>query len=412
VRSARRIAARDGRGDRGDRGGRPDRGGRLPPEAMVTFAAERRAAAIDEVFAALDRELVGLVPVKRRVEEIGSLLLVDRVRQKFGLSAPRPNLHMCFTGAPGTGKTTVGLLMSDLLHRLGYLQQGHLVHAMRNDLVGEYVGQTAPKTKRVLDRAMGGVLFIDEASALYQPGNSKDFGQEAIEILLQVMENQRDKFIVILAGYADRMETFFESNPGLRSRIAHHLDFADYQLEELVAIGRLMLERASYYLSGEAETAFRRWVMRRMTEPLFANARTVRNDLERARLRHAYRLATDQDHTWSRDDLMRLEAEDIQPHGTLGGSPARGGPSPGRACVGRYRPSSKPYRGWSPPSSGWSARSRSVAVSCSACAADRRSPRITTNGSASAVATSAASARSAASVVAASSKASLRKVRS
>jgi probable Rubsico expression protein CbbX len=285
----------------------------LPPDSLVSFAAERRAAAIDEVFAELERELVGLVPVKHRVQEIGSLLLVDRVRQRFGLMAPRPNLHMCFTGAPGTGKTTVGLLMSDLLRRLGYLQQGHLVHAMRNDLVGEYVGQTAPKTKRVLDKAMGGVLFIDEASALYQPGNSKDFGQEAIEILLQVMENQRDEFIVIFAGYKDRMEEFFSSNPGLRSRVAHHLDFADYDLDELTAIARLMLQRASYYLSPPAETAFRARVTAQMTQPYFANARTVRNELERARLRHARRLAAQPDRHWGRDDLMRLEPQDIVP---------------------------------------------------------------------------------------------------
>jgi probable Rubsico expression protein CbbX len=285
--------------------------GGLPPEALITFADERKAAAIDDIFAALDRELVGLVPVKKQVEEIGSLLLVDRVRQRFGLMAPRPNLHMCFTGAPGTGKTTVGLLMAGLLHQLGYLDQGHLVHAMRDDLVGEYVGQTAPKTRRVLDRAMGGVLFIDEASALYQPDNSKDFGLEAIEILLQVMENERDKFVVILAGYKDRMDTFFDSNPGMRSRVAHHLDFADYDMDELVAIGRLMLERASYYLSREAETAFREYLAIRMQQPLFANARSVRNELERARLRHAHRLATDQQRRWGRDDLMRLEPEDI-----------------------------------------------------------------------------------------------------
>jgi probable Rubsico expression protein CbbX len=285
--------------------------GELPPEALITFAEERKVAAIDDTFAALDRELVGLVPVKKQVEQIGSLLLVDRVRQRFGLVAPRPNLHMCFTGAPGTGKTTVGLLMADLLHQLGYLDQGHLVHAMRDDLVGEYVGQTAPKTRRVLDRAMGGVLFIDEASALYQPDNSKDFGLEAIEILLQVMENQRDKFVVILAGYKDRMDTFFDSNPGMRSRVAHHLDFADYDMDELVAIGRLMLERASYYLSAEAETAFREYLAIRMQQPLFANARSVRNELERARLRHAHRLATDQQRRWGRDDLMRLEPEDI-----------------------------------------------------------------------------------------------------
>jgi len=289
------------------------RRGVLPPEALITFADERKAAAIDEVFAALDRELVGLVPVKKQVEEIGSLLLVDRARQRFGLLAPRPNLHMCFTGAPGTGKTTVGLLMADLLQQLGYLEKGQLVHAMRNDLVGEYVGQTAPKTRRIIDRAMGGVLFIDEASALYQPDNNKDFGLEAIEILLQVMENERDKFVVILAGYKDRMDVFFESNPGMRSRVAHHLDFADYDLEELVAIGRVMLDRSNYYLSEEAEAAFREYLIERMSQPLFANARSVRNELERARLRHAHRLTTDQHRSWGRDDLMRIEAGDILP---------------------------------------------------------------------------------------------------
>jgi probable Rubsico expression protein CbbX len=294
-----------------NRAGRRRGAAELPPEALITFADERKAAAIDDIFAALDRELVGLVPVKKQVEEIGSLLLVDRVRQRFGLMAPRPNLHMCFTGAPGTGKTTVGLLMADLLHQLGYLEQGQLVHAMRDDLVGEYVGQTAPKTRRVLDRAMGGVLFIDEASALYQPDNSKDFGLEAIELLLQVMENQRDKFVVILAGYKDRMDTFFGANPGMRSRVAHHLDFADYDMDELVAIGRLMLERASYYLSGDAEAAFREYLTVRRQQPLFANARSVRNELERARLRHAHRLATDQQRQWGREDLMRLEPEDI-----------------------------------------------------------------------------------------------------
>jgi probable Rubsico expression protein CbbX len=283
----------------------------LSPDATVTFAAVREAAAIDDVFAALDRELVGLAPVKKRVREIGSLLLVDRVRHQFGLVAPRPNLHMCFTGPPGTGKTTVGLLMADLLHRLGYLEHGHLVHAMRDDLVGEYIGQTAPKTKQLLNKAMGGVLFIDEASALYQPDNAKDYGQEAIEILLQVMENDRDKVTVILAGYKDRMDVFFESNPGLRSRVAHHLDFAAFDPDELVAIATVMLERADYYLSDEAESAFRRYLTLRMQQPLFANARSVRNELERARLRHAHRLASDDERQWSRDELMRIEPADI-----------------------------------------------------------------------------------------------------
>ena len=297
-----RPAARSG----GRRGGEV-----LHPDATVTFSDERRAAGVDEIFAALDDQLVGLVPVKKKVEEIASLLLVDRVRQRFGLEAPRPNLHMCFTGAPGTGKTTVALKMADLLHRLGYLEKGHLVHAMRDDLVGEYIGHTAPKTKRVLEQAMGGVLFIDEAYYLYRANDSKDYGQECVDILLQVMEKDRDKLVVIFAGYKDRMDEFFECNPGMSSRIAHHLDFAAYGLDELVAIGRAMLDRASYYLPAEAESAFRKYLTLRMRQPRFANARSVRNELERARLRHAHRLASDPDLSWSKDDLMRIEPADI-----------------------------------------------------------------------------------------------------
>jgi probable Rubsico expression protein CbbX len=286
-------------------------GALLPETATVRFAAEREAAGLDDIFAALDRELVGLVPVKKRIEEIGSLLLVDRARQKFGLTAPRPNLHMCFTGAPGTGKTTVALRMAEVLHRLGYLSRGHLVHAMRDDLVGEYIGQTAPKTKKVLEAAMGGVLFIDEAYYLYRAADSRDYGQETIDILLQVMENERDKFVVILAGYRDRMDTFFTSNPGMNSRIAHHLDFADYELDELVEIGRVMLEQAHYYLSEKAEAAFRDYLTRRMQHPHFANARSVRNELELARLRHAHRVAAEPERSWNRDELMRIEPADI-----------------------------------------------------------------------------------------------------
>ena len=283
----------------------------LHPEATVSLSDERRAADIEEVFITLDNQLVGLLPVKKKIEEIASLLLVDRVRNRFGLEAPRPNLHMCFTGDPGTGKTTVALQMADLLYRLGYLEKGHLVHAMRDDLVGEYIGHTAPKTKRILERAMGGVLFIDEAYYLYRPGDSKDYGQECIDILLQVMENDRDKLVVILAGYKDRMDVFFESNPGMSSRIAHHLDFAPYKLDELVAIGRAMLDRSAYYLSADAEMAFREYLTLRMGQPRFANARSVRNELERTRLRHAFRLAAEPELDRSKDDLMRLEAADI-----------------------------------------------------------------------------------------------------
>jgi probable Rubsico expression protein CbbX len=283
----------------------------LPPEATVTLAEARRKAGIDDVFITLDRDLVGLAPVKKRIREIAALLLVDQVRQRFGLVAPRPNLHMCFTGPPGTGKTTVGLRMAELLHRLGYLEEGHLIAAMRDDLVGQYVGQTAPMTRKVLDKAMGGVLFIDEAYYLYREDSAKDYGQEAIEILLQVMENDRDKVVVILAGYKDRMDGFFRSNPGMRSRIGHHLDFNGYELEELEAIGRVMLGPAGYYLSEDAEMVFHEYLSRRRQDPKFANARSVRNALEQARLRHASRLLADSDRAWTRDDFMRIEAMDI-----------------------------------------------------------------------------------------------------
>jgi probable Rubsico expression protein CbbX len=283
----------------------------LHPDATVTLAEERRALGIEGVLTEFDRELIGLFPVKNKVEEIASLLIVDRVRRRFGLESPRPSLHMCFTGPPGTGKTTVALKMADLLYRLGYLEKGHLVHAMRDDLVGEFIGQTAPKTKRVLDRAMGGVLFIDEAYYLYRAHDSKDYGQECVDILLQVMENDRDKLVVILAGYKDRMDVFFDCNPGMSSRIAHHLDFAAYDIDELVAIGHLMLDRANYYLTDQAEAAFREYLAARKGQPRFANAREVRNELERARLRHAHRLAADAELGRSRDDLMRLEPADI-----------------------------------------------------------------------------------------------------
>jgi probable Rubsico expression protein CbbX len=282
----------------------------LAADASVDLAAERAVAGVDGVLDALDGELVGLVPVKTRIREIAALLLVDRVRARFGLSAEPPSLHMCFTGNPGTGKTTVALRMAELLHRLGYLRGGHVVSVTRDDLVGQYVGHTAPKTKEVLKRAMGGVLFIDEAYYLYRAENERDYGQESIEILLQYMESHRDDLVVILAGYPDRMDAFFASNPGMSSRIAHHLEFPDYTLEELVAIASLMLERQRYRLSPAAEKTFREYLARRMTQPRFANARSVRNALERARLRHASRLVAAPG-ALGKEDLMRLEPADF-----------------------------------------------------------------------------------------------------
>jgi probable Rubsico expression protein CbbX len=283
----------------------------LPDDALVDVGSEEAAVHTKEVLDRLDRDLVGLVPVKSRIREIGDLLLVDRLRRRFGIESTRPTLHMSFTGSPGTGKTTVALRMAELLHRLGYLQKGHLVSVTRDDLVGQYIGHTAPKTKEVLKRAMGGVLFIDEAYYLYRQENERDYGQETIEILLQLMESQRENLVVILAGYKDRMDTFFQSNPGMGSRIAHHINFPDYSLDELVQIALLMLDEQRYVFAPDAEAAFRDYLELRRLQPRFANARSVRNALERARLRQAARIVANPNRKLSKADLMRIEAEDI-----------------------------------------------------------------------------------------------------
>ncbi|WP_276942950.1 CbbX protein [Ferrimicrobium acidiphilum] len=266
---------------------------------------------IQETLDELDRELVGLKPVKTRILEIAALLLVDRARAQLELIGGQPSLHMSFTGNPGTGKTTVALRMAELLARLGYIRQGHVVAVTRDDLVGQYIGHTAPKTKEVLKRAMGGVLFIDEAYYLFKPENERDYGAESIEILLQVMENQRDDLVVILAGYKDRMDTFFSSNPGMSSRIAHHIDFPDYSVQELLAIAKLMLAAWQYQFSDEAQEVFARYLELRMTQPNFANARSVRNALDRTRLRQANRLFERRDRSVTKTDLMTIEPEDI-----------------------------------------------------------------------------------------------------
>ena len=270
------------------------------------------ASGLDEELGQLDRDLVGLAPVKRRIREIAALLLVDRAREKLGLKTEPPTLHMSFTGNPGTGKTTVALRMAGILHKLGYVRRGHLVSVTRDDLVGQYIGHTAPKTKEVLKKSMGGVLFIDEAYYLYRPENERDYGQEAIEILLQVMENQRDDLVVILAGYADRMNTFFSSNPGFRSRIAHHIDFPDYDDSELVTISETMLGGLGFHLSDTAREALIDYVARRRTQPHFANARSIRNALDRARLRQAVRLFESDAGAVTADQLSTIEAEDIR----------------------------------------------------------------------------------------------------
>jgi len=282
-----------------------------PAAPTLDLDALYRESNVRELIDALDRELVGLAPVKLRVREIAALLLVEKLRRSIGLQAEAPPLHMSFTGNPGTGKTTVAARMASILHALNYVRKGQLVAVTRDDLVGQYIGHTAPKTKEVLKRAMGGVLFIDEAYYLYRPENERDYGQEAIEILLQVMEGQRDDLVVIFAGYKDRMDRFFSSNPGMMSRVAHHIDFPDYSDDELMAIADLMLQRMQYHLSDRAAAALREYITLRKTQPRFSNARSIRNALDRARLRQANRLFEGRGQGLSPEALSTIEAEDI-----------------------------------------------------------------------------------------------------
>jgi probable Rubsico expression protein CbbX len=291
--------------------GQPGPAPPLPADATLELADDEQARLISRILADLDRDFIGLAPVKDRVREIGALLLVDRLRGRYGLSSSRPSLHMCFTGSPGTGKTTLAARMGELLRELGYLRKGQLVSVTRDDLVGQYVGHTAPKTKEVLKRAMGGVLLIDEAYYLYRPDNERDYGQESIEILLQFMEAHRDDLVVILAGYRSRMDVFFQSNPGMASRIGHHIDFPDFSLDELMQIAELMLEREEYNLVPAARDAFREYIGLRMRQPRFANARSMRNAIDRLRLRQARRLVAGGGRI-GRADLVGLTTADVR----------------------------------------------------------------------------------------------------
>jgi probable Rubsico expression protein CbbX len=289
----------------------PGEGGTVAPDEVIDLGGELRALQISRILGRLDDEFVGLAPVKDRVREIAALLLVSRLRAACALTSTRPTLHMCFTGSPGTGKTTMAMRMGELLHELGYLRKGQLVSATRDDLVGQYVGHTAPKTKEVLKRAMGGVLLIDEAYYLYRPENERDYGHEAIEILLQFMEAHREDLVVILAGYADRMDVFFRSNPGMASRIGHHIDFPDFGLDDLVRIAGRLLEREDYRLTPEAATALREYIGLRMRQPRFAGARSMRNAVDRLRLRQAGRLVA-AGGLVSRAELMEITAADVR----------------------------------------------------------------------------------------------------
>ena len=277
----------------------------------INLQEEYNKTEIAKLLNLLDEELVGLAPVKARIREIAALLLIDKLRKNLGITTNSPGLHMSFTGSPGTGKTTVGLKMADILFQLGYVKKGHLLTVTRDDLVGQYIGHTAPKTKEVLKKAMGGVLFIDEAYYLYKPDNERDYGSEAIEILLQVMENQRDDLVVILAGYKEPMDRFYESNPGLSSRIANHIDFPDYTVEELLTIAKMMLEEQQYQLTPQAEIALTDYITRRKQKPLFANARSIKNALDRARMRQANRIFDSRGQVLTKKELVNIEAEDI-----------------------------------------------------------------------------------------------------
>jgi probable Rubsico expression protein CbbX len=292
-----------------DAAGAPGAGGEPAPRTVAAVLARTHAG---DVLEELNKDLVGLAPVKSRIRDIAALLVIDKLRMNLGLQAQAPSLHMSFTGNPGTGKTTVAMRMAEILHRLGYVRKGHLIAVTRDDLVGQYIGHTAPKTKEVLKRAMGGVLFIDEAYYLYRPENERDYGQEAIEILLQVMENQREDLVVILAGYKDRMDTFFRSNPGLSSRIAHHLDFPDYAIGDLLSIADKMLAAQNYRFGAGAREAFDEYLAARIEQPHFANARSVRNALDRARLRQASRLFADREREFTPEDLTTLDESDIR----------------------------------------------------------------------------------------------------
>lgn len=270
------------------------------------LAGRRR---IDAVIAELEK-MIGLENVKSLIKELRAFVEIQRRRQREGLVNSASTLHMIFKGNPGTGKSTVARLMGRLFKELGILSQGHLVEVERADLVGEYIGHTAHKAREQLKKALGGILFIDEAYSLAR-GGEKDFGREAIDVLVKGMEDYRDNLILILAGYKDEMDYFLETNPGLRSRFPIQLEFPDYTVAELLAIARLMLEEKQYYLAppaaAELEKILRREVL--CGHRYNGNARLVRNIIERAIRRQALRLVNKKN--LSRQDLMSIEKEDL-----------------------------------------------------------------------------------------------------
>mmetsp|Transcript_25104 Transcript_25104/g.50990 ORF Transcript_25104/g.50990 Transcript_25104/m.50990 type:complete len:401 (-) Transcript_25104:207-1409(-) len=294
-------------------------------QLLYDIPEETRAGTVDDfmfkegvkdILEKLDYDLIGLRPVKDRVREIASLLVVDKMRLKLGLETSVPSLHMGFTGAPGTGKTTVALRMGQILQRMGYCRSGHVVVATRDDLVGQYVGHTAPKTKEMVKKAMGGILLVDEAYYLYNAANDRDYGQESIEILLNVMESNKEDLIVVLAGYKDKMDKFYSFIPGMASRIGNHIEFPDYEDQELVEIGKVMCRELEYKLGPGAEPALEEYLSKRKRLPFFANARTVRNAIDLARMGSAIRIFNEKvspasDGMVTQDELMTIMPEDF-----------------------------------------------------------------------------------------------------
>mmetsp|Transcript_4072 Transcript_4072/g.5668 ORF Transcript_4072/g.5668 Transcript_4072/m.5668 type:complete len:404 (+) Transcript_4072:92-1303(+) len=272
---------------------------------------------VKDILDQLDNDLVGLIPVKRRVREIAALLVLDKMRGNLGFDTSVPSLHMCFTGAPGTGKTTVAIRMGQILAKMGYSRKGHVIVATRDDLVGQYVGHTAPKTKDMIKKAFGGVLLVDEAYYLYNAANDRDYGQESIEILLNVMEAQREDLVVILAGYKDRMDRFFSFIPGMSSRVGNHIEFPNYEVDELVDIAKVMARDLEYEFAPGADAAFKEYIQKRLTFPFFSNARTVRNAMDRARMNSAIRVFNEalmgkNDGMVGAEELVSLTAADFQ----------------------------------------------------------------------------------------------------
>lgn len=281
------------------------------PQAQAAAESDAdRAARLEVVMSELDA-LIGLKSVKRLVKEIQAFVDIQQRRMKEHLVAEPLVLHMIFKGNPGTGKTTVARILGRMLKEMGVLPKGHLIEVERADLVGEYIGHTAQKTREQLRKAMGGILFIDEAYSLAR-GGEKDFGKEAIDTLVKAMEDHKAEMILILAGYRDEMEFFLRTNPGLRSRFPIHIQFPDYQINELMAIADQMLKARQYKLTTDARRRLQELLQAhsKPQEQSFGNARLVRNLIEKGIRRQAVRLVKKKQMT--RDDLMLIRSEDIE----------------------------------------------------------------------------------------------------